>query len=272
MPTVSGGLSDDTEALTRQGWRGGLALKVDDEVATFDCTRNTYKFDRVSSVSVRPYDGPLVHLEGRGLDCRLTPGHPILLKTHWREEEGDRWRYEQAGDLPRNFQIPAVGALRGNGLPALSNDLLQVIGWVIAGGSYHSRGANPILGVQRSTVVKKRGQGLVDKIDRCLAHFKGVGRYERRARPTVNYYLGRSLSNQVLEFLKTTCVSFCRKTIDRWERNGKFPKRIRLGATAVAWVESEIDQWFAGLIALRKWSRPGSNGQPAASKADALSS
>jgi prophage regulatory protein len=67
-------------------------------------------------------------------------------------------------------------------------------------------------------------------------------------------------------------VSFCRKTIDRWERNGKFPKRIRLGATAVAWVEAEIDEWFARLIELRKWSRPGSNGQPTASKADALSS
>jgi CheY-like chemotaxis protein len=196
---LNGGLSGDTEVLSRHGWRSGLTLKVDDEVATYDCTRNSYKFDRVSSVSVRHYDGPLIHLEARGLDCRLTPGHPVLLKARPQPGVDSPWRYQVAGDLPRNFKIPVVGPLRASGLSGISNDLLQVIGWVVASGSYHSRGARPVLAFQRSTVVKKRGQRLVDKIDRGLAHFKGVGRYERQARPVINYCLGRSLSAQVLE-------------------------------------------------------------------------
>jgi prophage regulatory protein len=31
--------------------------------------------------------------------------------------------------------------------------------------------------------------------------------------------------------------------IDRLEKAGKFPKRVRVGANAVAWIEEEIDGW-----------------------------
>lgn len=33
-------------------------------------------------------------------------------------------------------------------------------------------------------------------------------------------------------------------TLLRWEAAGRFPRRIRLAGTTVAWLKSEIDQWF----------------------------
>jgi prophage regulatory protein len=30
----------------------------------------------------------------------------------------------------------------------------------------------------------------------------------------------------------------------RWERAGKFPKRIQLGGNSVGWLESEIQAWI----------------------------
>jgi len=30
----------------------------------------------------------------------------------------------------------------------------------------------------------------------------------------------------------------------RWEKRGKFPKRINLGGKSVGWFESEIDEWL----------------------------
>lgn len=30
----------------------------------------------------------------------------------------------------------------------------------------------------------------------------------------------------------------------RWERNGRFPRRIRMAGTSVAWLKSEVDAWF----------------------------
>jgi len=33
-------------------------------------------------------------------------------------------------------------------------------------------------------------------------------------------------------------------TIWRWEKEGKFPKRLQLGGNSVGWLESEVDNWF----------------------------
>ncbi len=39
-----------------------------------------------------------------------------------------------------------------------------------------------------------------------------------------------------------------RATIYRWMAQGRFPKPIRLGGHAVAWVEAELESWLAGRI------------------------
>ena len=45
------------------------------------------------------------------------------------------------------------------------------------------------------------------------------------------------------EVLALTGVSW--RTLARWERMGKFPKRYKIGPRTVAWKKSQIDQWFA---------------------------
>lgn len=35
-----------------------------------------------------------------------------------------------------------------------------------------------------------------------------------------------------------------RQTIRRWELEGDFPKRRRIGKNSVAWLESEVDAWI----------------------------
>lgn len=34
-------------------------------------------------------------------------------------------------------------------------------------------------------------------------------------------------------------------TLSRWEKQGRFPKRRKLGHRIVGWVEAEIEQWCA---------------------------
>jgi prophage regulatory protein len=47
-------------------------------------------------------------------------------------------------------------------------------------------------------------------------------------------------------------ISFSRMHIDRLEKAGKFPQRVRLGANAVAWYEDELIAWQAARGADRK--------------------
>ncbi len=35
-----------------------------------------------------------------------------------------------------------------------------------------------------------------------------------------------------------------RSTVDRWEKNKRFPARIQIGKNSVAWSLAEIEQWF----------------------------
>lgn len=37
---------------------------------------------------------------------------------------------------------------------------------------------------------------------------------------------------------------YSRMTVWRWENAGVFPKRVRLDAGSVAWIESEVDDWI----------------------------
>lgn len=41
-------------------------------------------------------------------------------------------------------------------------------------------------------------------------------------------------------------------TLWRWERDGKFPKRISLGPNTAGWLESEINQWLKNLAQSRE--------------------
>jgi predicted DNA-binding transcriptional regulator AlpA len=46
-------------------------------------------------------------------------------------------------------------------------------------------------------------------------------------------------------------IPFTRRHIDRMEANGDFPVRVAVGQHHVAWVESEIDEHIAELMAAR---------------------
>jgi len=44
-------------------------------------------------------------------------------------------------------------------------------------------------------------------------------------------------------------------TIWRWERKGKFPRRVQLGGNSVGWLASEVNKWIKDRAAEREVSR-----------------
>lgn len=47
------------------------------------------------------------------------------------------------------------------------------------------------------------------------------------------------------EDLQRLGINVSRVTLLRWEARGRFPRRIRMGGTTVAWFMSEIEDWLA---------------------------
>jgi prophage regulatory protein len=61
------------------------------------------------------------------------------------------------------------------------------------------------------------------------------------------------VSLKLLRFrdLKAMGVPWSRMHIDRLERDGKFPKRVQLGESTVAWLENEVEEFLSAKVAAR---------------------
>ncbi|MBK3732902.1 AlpA family phage regulatory protein [Azospirillum brasilense] len=69
------------------------------------------------------------------------------------------------------------------------------------------------------------------------------------------------MSTRILRFKQLReRVPFSRMHIDRLEKAGKFPKRVRIGENSVGWLENEVEAWIAARVATRS-SGPGPEGQ-----------
>lgn len=54
------------------------------------------------------------------------------------------------------------------------------------------------------------------------------------------------MGERILRFpeLKKKLGGVSTVTVWRWEKEGNFPKRIKLGGNARGWIESEVDRWI----------------------------
>jgi Phage portal protein len=69
--------SDDTEILTRGGWKLFKDLKRDEEVATRS-SNGIFEWQAPIAYVNHPYTGPMIHFSSRSIDCLVTPDHRML--------------------------------------------------------------------------------------------------------------------------------------------------------------------------------------------------
>lgn len=70
----------------------------------------------------------------------------------------------------------------------------------------------------------------------------------------ISLVTGCNVMQKLIEYneLATKGVTYSKVQLWRLERTGKFPRRVKLSAQRVAWVETEIEGWIASKIAERK--------------------
>ncbi|WP_321447323.1 AlpA family phage regulatory protein [uncultured Cohaesibacter sp.] len=52
--------------------------------------------------------------------------------------------------------------------------------------------------------------------------------------------------------LRKIGIKVSNSSLLRWEQNGRFPRRMRLAGTRVAWLKDEVDQWLQARAEERK--------------------
>jgi len=52
--------------------------------------------------------------------------------------------------------------------------------------------------------------------------------------------------------LKTLGIKVSNSSLLRWEQLGRFPRRVRMAGTTVAWLKTEVDEWLDARAEERK--------------------
>ena len=152
IPSRWGCFSEDTEILTKDGWKPGKNLKEGDIIATFNRETEKIEYLPVLKMTKYRYKGKMYRLRSRITDQLVTPNHRVLRKIHNFREGISRSKYvfEEAENLKTSMPIvPIAGRFEGLNL---DDDLVRSLAWIIAEGSlcrneriaiYQSEEVNP---------------------------------------------------------------------------------------------------------------------------------
>jgi phage portal protein BeeE len=179
--------ADDTQFLTRGGWRDFDDIGPDDEIAIVDPTTHEMHYEVPRDRYESAYVGPMAHFTGRGLDLLVTPNHRVV--TESRFTHGWQLREAQGIIAQSDLTIPvAVGAwncaqiatftlpqqewLPGRGHrdlkrvePIAIRDWLEFLGYVISEGYVAAVG----WGAEKYAVGISQNVGAkADRIQACL--------------------------------------------------------------------------------------------------------
>lgn len=105
--------SEDTECLTRQGWKRHDQLTVADEVATWNELEERLEYHHPLQVVRYPYSGEMHHWTTRSVDVMVTPDHRMYVQTP-SGKTSIRRSYELAGETTTMYWRATGGGYDGD--------------------------------------------------------------------------------------------------------------------------------------------------------------
>jgi ribonucleoside-triphosphate reductase len=126
-------MSEDTEILTPNGWRGYKDLEKGDVIKTFNVEEGIIEDKPVKKLFKRHYQGKMYNLKNRIQDQLISPKHRVVRKKF----NTNRYVLEKVEDVKKlksPFIIPIAGKNQNKDIP-LSDEEIKLLAWVIAEGS-----------------------------------------------------------------------------------------------------------------------------------------
>jgi len=91
----------DTEVLTKQGWVAFPDLKEDMDIFTKNSYTNQAYYTKPQAVQRYPYNGKMLHLNGKRLDLLVTPEHSVWVKSR-TTGYGSDYKFRKASELTKS--------------------------------------------------------------------------------------------------------------------------------------------------------------------------
>ena len=90
---------EETECLTKNGWKKYDDLNYDTEIACFDPENNSLVYDKPSYINIQDYKGEMYHFKSRSMDMKVTPNHRMFV------QRDGKWQIILAEDVVEGDQF-----------------------------------------------------------------------------------------------------------------------------------------------------------------------
>jgi len=78
--------SEDTEVFTEEGWKFFWQLSGNERIWTLNMKTEELELDRAVRWIDYKYEGEMVHLRSRTIDCLVTPNHEMVVRSDWMQK------------------------------------------------------------------------------------------------------------------------------------------------------------------------------------------
>ncbi|MCG2720268.1 MAG: hypothetical protein L6266_06120, partial [Nanoarchaeota archaeon] len=134
VPYYTNCVSDDTDILTKEGWKRYNDVKVRDEILTLNMDRKILEYQRILNIHTQYLDNkPMFNIKSQKQDQLITPNHMVVY-------DGDRkGKYSLATprNLPWRIIIPMAGKINQY-TKEIDDDIIRMIGWIITEGHFET--------------------------------------------------------------------------------------------------------------------------------------
>ena len=164
-------LSEDTEILTIEGWKGYEDIKIGEEIKTFNLKTGKIENKNVLKMFKKDYKGEMYNLKNRIQDQLISPEHRIVRKNF----NSDSFVLEKIEDtikLKSPFIVPVAGE-NGNKDAKITDEQIKLMAWIIAEGTVERPG-DSYRSCYRVSIYqsKNKNKENYDEIISLLDHFK----------------------------------------------------------------------------------------------------
>lgn len=131
-------LSEDTEILTKKGWKKYNEVKEGDLIKTFNLSKKIIEEKKIKKLFKRKYEGKMYRVLNRIQDQLISPGHRMVRKKF----NTNNYCLETVEDVLKlkTPQIVSIAANNNNKEISLRDEEIKLIAWIISEGSMEIKG------------------------------------------------------------------------------------------------------------------------------------
>lgn len=160
---------EETEILTKQGWKSIYNIDKKDNPATLNINNGNIEFNKCEGIFIHDHHEELILFKNNsGLEIAVTPEHGMLYRTEHGVYDNTKWIKKNAEEIEnlKRLSVPSSGILQNNENTDISDEMIKIIAWVLTEGNISYTSANnPYIRIAQSD----DGSGFIYEIEELLS-------------------------------------------------------------------------------------------------------